>query len=203
MVSAERDRPDVARRRRWWRRWQESADPRDVEGCIFIDETALRTDLTRTRGRAPKGERLPGAVPSARWRTSTLVAAMGLNGVTCSMAMEGAMNREAFELFVEKVLVPRLVPGQTVVMDNLSAHRGRRVRRLIRAAGCRVAYLPPYSFDLNPIELLFSKLKALLRGVAARTIEALWQAAGAVANAVTPAETANFFNACGYRTRYS
>ena len=154
--------------------------------------------MTRARGRAPKGERLPGAVPCSRWRTSTLVAALDASGVRCSMAMEGAMNRESFELFVEKVLVPRLSPGQTVVLDNLSSHKGARTRKLIRAAGCRVAFLPPYGHDLNPIEQAFAKLKQLVAGAEARTVEALWRAAGAVANSVTPGDAAGFFAHCGY-----
>jgi transposase len=114
------------------------------------------------------------------------------------MAMEGAMNAEAFELFVEQVLVPTLVPGQIVVLDNLASHKGRRVKQLIRQAGCRVVFLPPYGYDLNPIELAFSKLKQLVRGAAARTVEALWQAAGRVANAITPSDAAGYFAACGY-----
>ncbi len=154
--------------------------------------------MTRARGRAPRGERLPGAVPCSRWRTSTLVAALDASGVRCSMAMQGAMNRESFELFVEKVLVPRLVPGQVVVLDKLSSHEGRRARKLIRDAGCRLAFLPPYGHDLNPIEQAFSKLKQLVAGAEARTVEALWRAAGAVANDVTVSDAAGFFNACGY-----
>ncbi|MEM7808890.1 MAG: IS630 family transposase, partial [Planctomycetota bacterium] len=189
--------------RRWWRRWQRTIDPSRL---VFIDETGLRTDMTRLRGRAPIGERLPGAVPCSRWRTSTLVAALDIHGVRCSMAMEGAMNAEAFELFIEQVLTPTLVPGRVVVLDNLASHRGRRVKQLIRQAGCRLVFLPdaglalhlPYGYDLNPIELAFSKLKQLVRGAAARTVEALWQAAGRVANAITPTDAASYFTACGY-----
>ncbi len=155
--------------------------------------------MTRLRGRAPQGERLPGAVPCARWKTSTLVAALDVRGVRCSMVMEGAMNAQAFELFVKEVLVPTLQPGQVIVLDNLASHKGSKVRRLIRQAGCRLVFLPPYGYDLNPIELAFSKLKQLVRGVAARTVETLWQAAGRVANAITFSDATGFFTACGYR----
>jgi len=197
LIPVERERPDIARRRRWWLRWQLGVDPSRL---VFIDETALRTDMTRLRGRAPKGERLPGAVPCSRWRTSTLVAALGTTGVQCSMVMEGAMNAEAFALFVKQVLVPTLTPGQIVVLDNLASHKGRNVKRMIRQAGCRLVFLPPYGYDLNPIELAFSKLKQLVRGAAARTVNALWDAAGRVANAITPSDAAGFFTACGYHS---
>lgn len=188
----------MARRRRWWRRWQQTADAGRI---VTIDETALRTDLTRLRGRAPRGQRLRGPVPHARWRTSTLIAAMDTSGMRCSAAVEGAVDRATFEAFVEHVLVPTLVPGDIVVMDNLSSHRGKRVRALIRAAGCRCVYLPPYSYDLNPIEQAFAKLKQLIRGAmdqAERTVEALWEAAGRITEQITPLDAANFFRHCGY-----
>jgi len=174
LIPVERERPDIARRRRWWLRWQLGVDPSRL---VFIDETALRTDMTRLRGRA-----------------------LGTTGVQCSMVMEGAMNAEAFALFVKQVLVPTLTPGQIVVLDNLASHKGRNVKRMIRQAGCRLVFLPPYGYDLNPIELAFSKLKQLVRGAAARTVNALWDAAGRVANAITPSDAAGFFTACGYHS---
>ncbi len=108
------------------------------------------------------------------------------------------MNRQSFELFVEQVLVPKLCPGQIVVLDNLSSHKGRRTRQLIRGAGCRVAFLPPYGHDLNPIEKAFAKLKQLVAGAEARTVGTLWQAAGDVANRITASDAAGFFASCGY-----
>ncbi len=173
----------------------------DSRRLVWIDETALRTDMTRLRGRAPAGQRLVEAVPNARWKTCTLVGALGTAGMRCSMVLEGAIDRVGFELFVEKFLVPMLVPGQIVVMDNLSSHKGKRVRQLIRAAGCRCVYLPPYSWDLNPIEQAFSKLKTGVRAAAARTVKALTAAAGRLAATLTPSDCLGYLVNCGYNAK--
>jgi transposase len=154
--------------------------------------------MARRRGRAMKGERLRSGVPHGHWKTTTFVAGLRTTGIAAPFVLDGPIDRAAFETYVAKVLVPELAKGDIVVMDNLSSHKGPRVRELIEAAGASLLYLPPYSPDLNPIEMAFSKLKALLRKAAERTIPALWDAIGRLIDLVTPAEAANFFTAAGY-----
>ena len=154
--------------------------------------------MTRLRGRAPCGERLVAKVPFGHWKTTTLIAALGCVGMRCSMVVDGAVNAEVFEAFVEKVLVPQLKPGDVVVLDNLSSHKRPRTRTLIESAGAELLYLPPYSPDLNPIEMVFAKIKQLLRSLACRAREALWQAMQSVLDQVTAAEAANCFEHAGY-----
>jgi transposase len=170
----------------------------DPAKLVFVDETWAKTNMTRTRGRAPLGERLVAAVPHGHWKTTTLVAALGHAGVRCSMTLDGAVNRDAFEAFVEKVLVPALSPGDVVVMDNLSSHKGPRVRDPVGSAGATLLYLPPYSPDLNPIELAFSKLKQLMRSAAHRTVDALWSDVQRMLDLITPDDAANYIRHCGY-----
>jgi len=137
-------------------------------------------------------------VPHGHWKTSTLIAALGLPGVRCSAVLDGAVNAAAFEAFVEQVLVPELRPGDVVVLDNLSSHKGAKTRDLIQTAGARLAFLPPYSPDLNPIEMIFSKIKQALRSLACRTREALWDRIQSILNTVTPDDAAHCFAHCGY-----
>ena len=196
--AAEQDRPDVADARAVWRARQVGLD---VRRLVFVDETWATTDMARLRGRAPAGERVVGRVPRGHWRTTTLVAALDSDGVRCSMLLDGAVNRDAFEAFVGQVLVPSLRPGDLVVMDNLSSHKGPRVRAMIGAAGATLAYLPPYSPDLNPIELAFSKVKQALRSAAHRTADALWSSMQAVLDRVTATDADGFFRHCGYTLR--
>ena len=170
----------------------------DPAKLVFIDETWAKTNMTRTRGRAPVGERLVAVVPHGHWKTTTLVAALGHAGIRCSMTLDGPVNRAAFEAFVEKVLVAALSPGDVVVMDNLSSHKGTRVRDLVEAAGATLLYLPPYSPDLNPIEMAFSKLKQLMRCAAHRTLDALWSDVQRMLDLVTPDDAANYVRHCGY-----
>lgn len=154
--------------------------------------------MTRLRGRCLRGQRLVAAVPHGHWKTTTLIAALDHQGMRCSTMVDGAINRDVFEAFVEQVLVPALRPGDLVVMDNLSSHKGERTPALIRAAQADVAYLPPYSPDLNPIELAFSKIKQRLRSLACRTVERLWSVTQSVLDAVTPTDANAFFRHCGY-----
>jgi transposase len=130
---------------------------------IFIDETWTKTNMTRPRGRAPKGQRLVAKTPHGHWKTTTLLAALGIEGVRCSMLTDGPINAETFEAFVEQVLAPQFCPGDVVVMDNPGSHKGSRTRLLIESAGAELVFLPP---DLNPIELVFAKIKHLLRSPA-------------------------------------
>lgn len=157
--------------------------------------------MTRRCGRAPRGARLVDAVPHGHWKTTTLIAALDAAGVRCSMLLDGAVNRLAFEAFVARVLVPQLRPGDIVVLDNLSSHKGPKVAALLRAAGADVLYLPPYSPDFNPIELAFSKIKQALRSLATRTVEALWTIMQSVLDRVSTSDASGFFRHCGYTTQ--
>jgi len=157
--------------------------------------------MTRLRGRCRRGERLVAKVPHGHWQTTTLIGALGIDGVRCSTVVDGPVNREIFEAFVEQVLAPRLREGEIVVMDNLSSHKGVRVRRAIEAAGAMLLYLPPYSPDYSPIEPAFSKIKQLLRSLAARTRDALWSSMQTILDAVTPADSLHYFEHCGYPLR--
>lgn len=154
--------------------------------------------MTRLRGRARRGERLVDRTPHGHWKTTTLIAALGLEGVRCSTVVDGAVNGAVFESFVEQVLVAELRPGDVVVMDNLSSHKRARTRELIEAAGAELVFLPPYSPDLNPIEMVFAKVKQLLRSLACRTRDQLWRSMQRMLDAVTPSDAANCFKHCGY-----
>lgn len=165
---------------------------------MFIDETGLSTKMARLRGRAPRGERCRAGVPHGHWKTTTFTGALRLTGMSAPFVYDGAMNGNVFLAYVEQVLVPTLSVGDIVVMDNLPAHKAAGVRNAIDAAGASLMFLPPYSPDFNPIENAFSKLKALLRGKAERTITALWDAVGSLLHQFTPAECANYFQAAGY-----
>jgi len=157
--------------------------------------------MHRSRGRAPRGERLVTKIPQGHWKTSTLIAALDVNGVRCSTLVDGAVNAEVFEAFVQRVLVPTLRPGDVMVMDNLSSHKRQRTRELIEDAGAELWFLPPYSPDLNPIELIFSKVKRTLRSLAHRTVDALWRAMQSVLDRVTASDATNCFHHCGYTLR--
>lgn len=163
-----------------------------------MDEVGANTALTRLYGRAPKGERLYGAVPQGHWETTTLLAGLRTDAVVAPLVFKGATDEAAFLTYVDQVLLPELRPGDIVVMDNLAAHKGAGVARRIRRAGAGVWYLPPYSPDYNPIEKIWSKVKGHLRKVQARTTEALWSAVGPALEAVTAQECKNSFAHCGY-----
>jgi len=193
--AAEQDRPDVAQRRIAWHSWSKTADPARL---IFIDETWTKTNMVRLRGRAPRGERLIGKTPYGHWQTTTLIAALGIKGMHCAAVIDGAINADAFEAFVEQVLVAQLKPGDIVIMDNLSSHKRAHVRELIEATGAELLYLPPYSPDLNPIEMVFSKIKRLLRKLGIRTRDALWESMQSVLDKVTPSDAINCFRHAGY-----
>lgn len=165
---------------------------------VFVDECGTHTSMTRLRARAPKGERAYGRVPRNRGRNTTLLASMDHEGMGPSMAVVGSTTKAVFETYVERVLAPSLRPGRVVVMDNLGAHRGGRVRELVEARGCSLLFLPPYSPDFSPIEEAFSKIKALLRRAAARTRGALLEAIGRAIGAVTARDARGWFAHCGY-----
>src|SRR5438445_11315883 len=175
LFAAEQDRPDVARRRQRWKKYQSRLDPRRL---VFIDETWAKTNMTRRYGRCRRGARLVAKVPHGRWRTLTFLAALRHDRITAPCVIDGPINGASFRAYIEQFLVPTLSPGDVVVMDNLGSHKGKPVRRLIRSAGAKLFFLPRYSPDLNPIEQVFAKLKTLLRKTDPRTIEATWRNIG-------------------------
>jgi transposase len=154
--------------------------------------------MARLRGRAPRGKRLRVGIPKGHWKTTTFVAGLRLTGMMAPFVLDGPMNRSAFLAYVHQVLAPELKRGDVVILDNLPAHKGSRVREAIEAAGASLLYLPPYSPDFNPIENAFAKLKALLRKAAERTVEGLWAAIGRLIDLFTPQECINYFTAAGY-----
>jgi transposase len=193
--AAEQDRPDVALQRWLWKKAQPQVDAKRL---IFVDETWAKTNMTRLRGRAPRGQRLIDKTPHGHWKTTTLIAALGIEGMRCATVVDGAVNGDVFEAFIEHVLVPQLQPGDVVIMDNLSSHKQVRVRERIEAAQAELMYLPPYSPDLNPIEMIFSKIKQSLRTLKCRTQDALWHSMQTVLDTVTPSDAANCYRHAGY-----
>lgn len=170
LIATERERPDVAEKREELHREQPLLNP---DRLVFIDETWAKTNMTRPRGRAPRGQRVLAHVPHGHWKTTTFLAALRTTGLTAPLVVDGAINGELFLGWVRHHLVPTLKPGDIVVMDNLGAHKVVGVREAIAAAGAMVLYLPPYSPDLNPIELVFSKFKWLLKNASARAVNSL------------------------------
>ena len=154
--------------------------------------------MTRLRGRSPVGQRLVAKVPHGHWRTTTLIAALSTAGIRCSTVVDGAINADVFEAFVAQVLVPQLRAGDVVVLDNLSSHKRALTRALIEAAGATLLFLPPYSPDFNPIEMIFAKIKQALRSIACRTRDALWNAMQGVLDRITATDSANCYRHCGY-----
>lgn len=193
--AAEQDRPDIARRRVRWKKYQGRVDPKRL---VFIDETWAKTNMTRLHGRRRKGERLLAKAPRGRWRTLTFLAALRHDRIDAPCVLDGPINGQSFLAYVEQFLVPTLSPGDIVIMDNLGSHKGRPVRRAIRAAGAKLLFLPPYSPDLNPIEQVFAKLKTLLRKADERTVEATWRRIGTLLDHFSPQECANYIANAGY-----
>ena len=185
----------MAGKRRRWRGWQRFMDPARF---VFLDETGTATNMARRYGRSPSGERLVAAVPHGHWRTTTFVAGLRQTGIVAPLVLDGPMTGAAFRAYVEQFLAPALAPGDVVVLDNLAAHKVDGVRQAITAAGASILYLPPYSPDLNPIEQLFAKLKALLRKAASRTKDELWSTIGRLLETVPERECANYLTHCGY-----
>ena len=170
-----------------------------AERLVFVDECSTNTSLAPLYAWSPKGERAFCSVPRNWGANITLVASMSTQGMGPCLAVEGSTTREVFETYLERLLAPSLRPGQVVVMDNLSSHKGGKVRELIAGKGCQLLYLPPYSPDLNPIEEAFAKLKALLRKAGARTCEALIEAMGWALEVLTAKDACGFFEHRGYR----
>lgn len=195
MYAAEQDRPDVARRRIRWRKYQALVDPARL---VFIDETWAKTNMTRTRGWNRRGKPLVAKVPHGHWKTLTFLAALRHDGITAPFVLDGPINGEAFLAYVQQILVPTLKPSDIVVMDNLGSHKSRAIRQAIRSAGARLLFLPPYSPDLNPIEQVFAKLKGLLRKAQERTVDAVWKRIGSLLQCFEQAECARYLKNSGY-----
>lgn len=154
--------------------------------------------MTRARGRSPKGERCHASVPGGHWKTTTFIAGLRVEAITAPMVLDGPMDKDAFLVYVREFLCPTLHPGDIVIADNLSSHKNDVVRSAIEAVGATIRYLPPYSPDFNPIEMVFAKLKALLKKAAHRTVDALWNEIGTLLATFSPTECANYFQHAGY-----
>ena len=175
----------------------------DFEKLVFIDESGAKTNMTRLYGRAKNGTRAVDNAPSGHWNTTTMISSMRLDGSTACMVVDGATDTEIFQVYVKHILLPTLKPEDIVVLDNLSAHKNQKTRELIESVGAQVWFLPPYSPDLNPIEKMWSKIKAILRTLKARTKEALINAVAKALDAITASDAKGWFNSCGYQyTKY-
>jgi transposase len=180
--------------------WRSCTNGIDSARFRFIDESGAKTNMVRSHGRCPRGQRLLSKAPAGHWQTTTMIAAVGLDGVQAPFALEGAVDTEAFAVYVERVLLPALHGGEIVVLDNLACHKHPHVRELIESVGAEVWYLPPYSPDSNPIEEMWSKIKQILRSLAARTFEGLIEAIGIAIKKVSLQDLAGWFIHCGYAT---
>ena len=195
MHASEQERADVQTARR---AWSEAQPGMDLDKLVFIDETWISTSMARRYGRAPKGQRCSASAPHGHWKTTTFVAGLRHQQLTAPLVADGPMDGEMFLAYVRQFLCPTLRPGDIVILDNLSSHKVAGVKQAIATAGATLLYLPPYSPDLNPIEKLFAKLKALLRKAAKRSVEALWHEIGELLNTLSPTECANYFASSGY-----
>lgn len=183
------------------RTWLSHRQPRmcqEPHRLAFIDETATTTKMTRLRGRAPRGQRFKARAPFGHWGTQTFIAALRCDGLTAPWIINGPMNRQTFEVYVETQLAPTLQPGDVVILDNLSSHKSEKAKAILKERGAWFLFLPPYSPDLNPIEMAFAKLKAHLRRIGARTIDDLWKAVGNICDLYTPDECSNYLREAGY-----
>lgn len=185
----------MAECRHAWRVRQCGLNPSKL---VFLDETWAKTNMTRSRGRAPRGQRVVAYVPHGHWKTTTFLAALRRSGLTAPLVVDGAINGEIFLAYIRQHLAPTLKRNDIVVMDNLSSHKIDGVREAIEARGAKLLYLPPYSPDFNPIEQVFAKLKALLRKYEERTMDGLWNRLGTVLDHFSKTECANYFRHCGY-----
>ena len=177
--------------------WEYCLPGLDLNRLVFLDECGINTLMTRLYGRCPVGKRLVDSAPAAAWQTTTLLSAVRLDGVVAPMMLSGSINGDSFASYIEQSLVRELKPGDMVIMDNLPSHKSQRVSEAIEKAGCTLVYLPPYSPDYNPIENMWSKVKACLRKTGARTFNALIDAVKNALLAVTPEDCDGYFDRCG------
>lgn len=195
LFALEQARADVVRRRQRWRSWQGHLDPTKL---VFIDETWIKTNMAPLRGWGPKGKRLRAYTPHGRWRTLTFLGALRCDRLTAPCVFDGPINGQSFRAYVEQLLLPTLKPGDIVIMDNLGSHKSTALRQMIRAAGARLWFLPPYSPDLNPIDQAFSKTKHWMRMAQKRSIPDIWRHIGSLLDTITKDECANYLTNAGY-----
>jgi transposase len=198
LLASESERDDVHKDRLEWRCYRQPHMREQVHRLVFVDETGTTTKMTRLRGRARRGARLHASAPFGHWGTQTFIAALRHDGLTAPWVIDKPMNRATFETWVETQLAPTLRSGDVVILDNLSSHKSQKADDILRQRGAWFLFLPPYSPDLNPIEMAFAKLKAHLRRIGARTIDALWQAVGSICELYSPEECLNYLKAAGY-----
>jgi transposase len=194
-MASEQDRPKVARFRARWKTHQHRLDP---ERLVFIDETWVKTNMTRTRGWCQRGQPLIAKVPHGHWKTLTFLAGLRRNGIVAPCVLDGPINGTAFTAWVRQCLVPSLKAGDIVILDNLGSHKGTPARAAIRECGAHLLFLPPYSPDLNPIEMMFAKLKTLVRKAEERTVETTWRRVGDLLQLFSPQECSNYLRHAGY-----
>jgi len=197
LLASERHRPKLARRREQWRRHQGRIDPARL---VFLDETWVKTNMAPLRGWGTRGARLMADAPYGHWKTMTFIAALRHDRIDAPWVLDGPINGDAFHAYVEAELLKTLRPGDIVVLDNLASHKGIAVRKMIRAAGARLIFLPPYSPDLNPIEQLFSMVKQAMRAAMARSVQAVHNALAITLETVTPTQCQNYLLNAGYRS---
>lgn len=185
----------MKRERQRWRRAIAQVDPRRL---VFLDESGAKTNMTRRRGRAPRGQRVVEHAPAGHWHTTKMICALRIDRIEAPLVIDGAMDSVVFRGYVEQALVPTLRAGDVVVMDNLSPHKTKGIQEAIEAAGAKVSYLPPYSPDFNPIESMWSKAKEFLRALAARTEDGPLHGIGDALRSVTPQDCRGFFQGYGY-----
>jgi transposase len=195
LKASEQEREDIANNRNEWRKFQEIVDARRL---VFLDESGLKTNMTRLYGRARNGERCLDSTPCGHWATVTILSSIRLDGATEALVFEGAVDREMFDAYIKEGLAPTLRPGDIVVMDNLNTHKSQEAYNAIRMRQADVLFLPAYSPDFNPIEKMWSKVKQVLRGVKPRTEEELITATATALDAITANDAQGWFNSCGY-----
>ena len=195
LKASEQKREDIANSRDEWQKFQEAVDARRL---VFLDESGLKTNMTRLYGRARKGNRCLDSAPCGHWETVTILSSIRLDGRTESLVFEGAVDRKMFDAYIKEGLAPTLRPGDIVVMDNLSAHKSQQAREVIRMQQAEMLFLPAYSPDFNPIEKMWSKIKQVVRGIKPRTEEELFAATATALDAITAHDAQGWFNSCGY-----
>jgi transposase len=198
LQASERQRPEVRKARDLWINRRRPFFNRALPRLVFLDETSTNTKLTKRTGWAPKGQRYRTHAPFGSWKTQTFIAALRCHGLTAPWIVDAPMNMRIFETYVETQLAPTLSRGDVVILDNVAFHKSDTVKAIVKARGAWLLFLPPYSPDLNPIEMAFSKLKELLRKYAARTFDTITEALGQICDLYTISECRNYFRAAGY-----
>jgi transposase len=195
LKASEQEREDIINARQEWKKFQETINP---ENIVFLDESGIKTNMTRIYGRSYQGTRCYDSTPNGHWETLTVLSSIRLNGKTECIIFDGAVDRKMFDEYIKQILAPTLRPGDILIMDNLSAHKSRICEKIVSSQGAQVKFLPAYSPDFNPIENMWSKLKQILRGIKARTNEELLSSVGVALDMVTQSDAKGWFGDCGY-----